>query len=108
MIATETKIVDFKIVVFEEVNNSGFCLVGGNALNMISSAKLAITTTAHQKQVTLCRKQTCVSTSAANLFHSAVKLNLFWSVQTIFIAMAELPIDTVTPSVNLTIRIEIG
>ncbi len=80
MIATEAEIVDLKIVVFEKINNRGFCLVGGNALNMVSSSKLAITTSAHQEQITLCRKQTCVTTSAANLFHSAVELNLFRSI----------------------------
>jgi hypothetical protein len=54
VIATEAKIVDLKIVLFKIVNNGGLCKICGDALDVVPSAKLAITTTAHQEQIALC------------------------------------------------------
>lgn len=80
MIATEAEIVDLKIVLFKIVNNGGLCKICGDALDVVPSAKLAITTTAHQEQIALCRKQTCVTTSAPDFFHSTIELHLFGSI----------------------------
>jgi len=77
-------------------------------LDVISSAELAITASTHQEQVSLCRKQACVTTSAADLFDLAVELDLFRPIKAVFISVAQLPVDTIAPCVHLAIRVEVG
>ena len=76
--------------------------IGCDALDLTSSAKLAITTSSEQIEMSSSICDDSGVTSTANYLRDfLVKVQFSWLVKVRFVRVAELTIVTVSPSINL-------
>ena len=76
--------------------------IGCDALDLTSSAKLAITTSAEQVEMSSSICDDSGVTSTANYLRDfLIKVQFSWLVKVRFVRVAELTIVTVAPSINL-------
>ena len=103
MVATECDVFDNRSAVPNQRDHLlRLSPISCDALDLTSSAKLAITTSAEQVEMSSSIGDDSGVTSTANYLRDfLVKVQLSWLVKVRFVRVAELTIVTVAPSINL-------
>ncbi len=105
MVATECDIFDKGIMVPNQRDHLlRLSPISCNTLDLASSAKLTITTSAEHVELTssIC-DDTGVASTANYLGDFLIKVQFSWLVKVRFVLVAELTVISVAPSVNLTL-----
>ena len=108
MIRTECQVFDLQLVISKVLTECGCCPVSCDTLNDIPAAKLTIPSPAHQIEVSIDSDQARMATSTNDSGNFFVQSDLLRSIQTLFLIVSQLAILTITPSVGVSSRINIG
>jgi hypothetical protein len=88
---------------FEGLDFLWLSSISGDALNLTTSAKLAVSTAAEKIKLASLGNDTCMATATRNFGYLLFESKFSWLVKILFVSMAELAIVSVTPCKDLAL-----